>query len=440
MMEQFVIDDSSYSPTINTKSARLVKANRDYRPIHQRLDTISKDKAHMMAKYRAQKMSESASETNFSPRISKRSRQIASAMAKSAPSTPDRAPVLLTASARPSTPRAVPSPAPCRFTPVINRKSERLVTESRMFSEKSFVERQDAFEARRIKKRQDLIARQSPSGRPMTAKRNDVKRTAERLYDNKPTRPGRTPAPAPEFSFRPDINPNSRAMARKSTVQQLVDDERTKMKRELARKVAEAKFAEEHTFRPEMVAKSTGKSHYDFENPDNIISQIGQDNVERAIRQEALKRTVDVEEVVGCTFTPSIIKKVPVQATPVDVKGLGRFFEKKDLSRRAKAEQTELEDKAFIAQVDVAAAPSPTVPRPFAFTLPERPGRAERRAKEEEAARNAAMAECTFQPDTGQAEQSRIIQAILDDGGSDSEVDENTEELLPPRTVMGLLG
>ncbi len=410
-----------FAPEINTKSERIVKSRRDHRPIYERLDAISKSKAAKLAQIRADK---TKSDATFTPAISQKSAEIAERLSKGKKGTK-----LLTGTLG-RTPKPTDENAPKSYTykPRMNKRSQEIVKRSRLFKDEGgFHARQAVFEMRRERHQRELKALQTPKARPSSAHPKDVQKTVERLYQR-----SKKKAPQPEqpgCTFQPEINPTSRLIARKSTVEDLVNNERAKMKREVACRVADAQFTAECTFKPELSSRSGDtKSHYDFKNPSAIIGQIEDDEMARSVRQEQLRRIVDVEEVVGCTFKPEINKTRPAPTGPVVVKGLGRFLELRDMSRRQKEEQQQLEDKAFFARHTVSHDGKTTVPAPFSLSSDTRAD--DRMARVAQSADRAVMGECTFRPKTGQAEQREVLAAILDDFGLSSDDDDDYDDYI----------
>ena len=172
-----------------------------------------------------------------------------------------------------------------------------------------------------------------------------------------------------ECTFRPQLNPNSDAIAAKQ---------------------------------PERV------SH----NPDTIeglTARLRQEQQDKAERLERARRQVEADKLKECTFQPQLASATPstVEAKPLVVRGLGRYMELKQLAKRQAEAQKEREQKAFLIEPPARLQPY-TVPEPF--HLHDRPNdeRAEKTRVEVEAAR---MAECTFAPKLKEPSVAALLKA-----------------------------
>ncbi|KAG9391613.1 hypothetical protein J8273_6378 [Carpediemonas membranifera] len=405
----------SFKPQINQKSARILKnrpAGRDYRPIHERIDSIAKAKATKLARLKTEQMN--SSDNTFSPTITAKSKVIAERIDKTGDG------LRTTSRAQAARPMSAPKNE-FTYHPKLNRKSAEIVKHSRLFSSDSdFLSRQSVFEMRRERNKRELQQLTTPrpgSAKPRTSA--EIAQVTERLYNTQPKRGEQPWVGQGGYTFQPEINPTSRAIGRTSTVEELVSDDRTRMRREMARKMADKAFAEAHTFKPERVSKVDSESHYDFKHPERILTQIESDEVDRSVRQQQLKHVVSAEEVIGCTFKPTIRSAPAVTADPIVVRGLGRFLELKDIARRNKEEKQQLEDRAFHANPTAHRDLPYTVPEPFALSTD--PGQTERQRRVLEDARAREMAECTFQPNGGRVKQGDILNAIINDFSDDED-------------------
>eukprot|EP00743_Colponemidia_sp_Colp-15_P009571 GILK01010468.1.p1 GENE.GILK01010468.1~~GILK01010468.1.p1 ORF type:complete len:699 (-),score=140.42 GILK01010468.1:90-2186(-) len=324
------------------------------------------------------------------------------------------------------------------FKPQISSSTAVLVHTSALFqgNNRDFLERQNTF-AEMQRDKQTRLIDQLNDERDQTFAPH-VNRTSQILAASKTARAGETYLEKIErlhhkdkqrvemirhsmaqqyygqFQFKPDINPISKKLARAMSFEELSANERHKNKQQEIREAAEAAFAEEHTFRPDIYSNTTKyrdvQPHYKLD--DNVMTQIKAEQEEKKRKVSQTKRDLEYEEMRGCTFTPEIIRgsAVTSQQSAVLVRGLGRYLELKELSKRLEEEKREREEKAFKIKVPTSGQVY-TIPEPFAFT--QDPSVEDRRAKLKQEAIERVMKDCTFNPQTMESKNKSLIQEML---------------------------
>ncbi|KAG1692137.1 hypothetical protein DVH05_025757 [Phytophthora capsici] len=276
-----------------------------------------------------------------------------------------------------------------------------------------------------------------------------------------------------KYSFKPEINPVSKALGRSSTLDELSHPviglqqdppdskrvpphERTdsstsrvalrqyfankRFRSRVALEMEEASQAE-CTFQPNLIASkprngsaSTGKlysreprSRTKLEwQSENLLHLIEAERQKKADDIEAKRNALELKELEECTFQPNLLKRrgklsskgspspprdSSAEEKPVIVRGLGRFLELKDLARKQQAEQKQREQKVF-APNSLYEPRSYTVPKPFKLSETSKES-IKRRLKVREEMRAKERQECTFRPQTVSSQSRRVLQNML---------------------------
>jgi len=165
-------------------------------------------------------------------------------------------------------------------------------------------------------------------------------------------------------TFKPTLNPTSRALGRAHTVEELKDNEHGERVKLRAMALAEAEFAAVHTFKPKLLPSVT--SHQGSfsnngggvpsisgggggSNSEPFIARVAESKGAMEARMEALRRQSEYAELAPCTFAPQtaaskaslarLKEAAAVDGGVVIVRGLGRHLELKELSRQMEAEK-----------------------------------------------------------------------------------------------------
>ena len=133
-----------------------------------------------------------------------------------------------------------------------------------------------------------------------------------------------------------------------------------------------------------------------------------------------------------CTFKPHILDKDPTLNTEnVQVKGLARHLELKELKKKQEEEKRLREAEVFglnhkfaprvddldisklsYSQKDSGIGHAPTIPKPFDLT---NAGRMDEKRKQHlmKELKEKEMTECTFQPNTNEGRNKKLIKDLL---------------------------
>jgi hypothetical protein len=196
------------------------------------------------------------------------------------------------------------------------------------------------------------------------------------------------------LSFVPEIDPISRVLGRRATIDELVENRRGKKVKERAKQQVEQKQSSECSFRPQIKAsqdsyaklqRMSGKKRQDslftapmawcdtacpldaheqqydsdsmiirppgsinMREPDKMARDIRMAQMEREEKRRAQLIVQEVDELKECTFQPKINRENKSKSTqPVVVRGIGRHFELKNLLQRQKELAAKRQEEAF---------------------------------------------------------------------------------------------
>jgi hypothetical protein len=168
-----------------------------------------------------------------------------------------------------------------------------------------------------------------------------------------------------QFTFKPEINAESRARGRAHTVEELKNNDRGARARLKAAALVEADFIAKHPFHPVLVATDAPPSPGGgaraavaaricvTSDPERVSEQVAEVLAAAEAKREVARKRAEFDELKSCTFAPEThVSKVSLaklkHAAEIDggvviVRGLGRHLELKELSRHIE------EEKRFVA-------------------------------------------------------------------------------------------
>eukprot|EP00899_Mesostigma_viride_P020277 jgi/Mesvir1/28250/Mv26211-RA.1 len=222
------------------------------------------------------------------------------------------------------------------------------------------------------------------------------------------------------LSFRPKISESSRRMARSKTVDELIQNNESKVMKEAARVTVEEELKKQCPFQPQLIAKKKDVNRsISYLEPETIVTKLVQDAKRKERELEEARIAKELAELQECTFTPALSGWAPpVDTGPVVVRGLGRHMELKQLAKSLEEERLEREKKAFLLDVTGVREPMTTVPEPFRLSGGGKAAELRRQQLMEEI-QAERLKECTFQPKTNEATNRQIINRILQSPGID---------------------
>jgi len=331
----------------------------------------------------------------------------------------------------------------CTFQPSINEASRRI---SRSSSGRAggFLQRQQAYEEARRRRQQEVEqamysdvtfqptllrsrVRSASAGGAQRARetQDDV---FERLSSQnlKPSLSARLSKAVESegCTFEPEIDPVSRSRARPVSLEDLYSNPLVAYKKEQLRARLEQERTRECTFSPEVYSKGA-KPHYDMSNPDAVVSQIHYEKQQRDVRLNMLKKRLEYDEIESCSFRPEVHTEPPPQTRgptitrssrdmrSSEIRGLSRFMELREKTERMKEEQRELEDRVFGRKLPAGPPGAYMEPKPFHLSYETAARRREEKMRRLE---EAAMEQCTFQPETSEMKMRALVAGILKSG------------------------
>jgi hypothetical protein len=483
-LEDQVIQQHSFKPQLNPLTDKLLEQGQNYRPVHERVGELQRKKYERMQKLRLE--SEKDPDLQFNPKINELSSKLARQRSEQ-----DVAERLHTDIVQKMQRRSADQEEwqrrlaqDCTFSPHINPTSQKIVEESEMFAgpKRDFLHRQSEWNKRQ-RRRQELDRQVVEAATAVTFKPK-INETSEAIVSSKKKgeeteeerlqrlayqdlqrkeamRKAMEKQLQSQYSFKPEINPVSKAIGKASSIDQLVSNEKSKKVKERMAQEAEQAFKREHTFRPKVnpsmvVAISPGSaaspnsfastpggplnmssmsssaaapaasSKLKFKEAENLGKTIEEMRKEKERKIEEARKALEFEELKECTFQPvKPQSKVKQPEGPILVRGLGKYLERKEHARKIAEEQKEREEKAFLVNATGNRHPF-TVPQPFQLHGDYHSEM--RKQKIEDELRRKEMSECTFHPRTNESENRQILQRILsqtedDDDGGDGDGD-----------------
>ncbi|KAK1944448.1 hypothetical protein P3T76_004360 [Phytophthora citrophthora] len=510
-LEAQKLEECTFKPRINPTSKSMFSMV-DYKPIHHRVSDLQRAKAEYIERIREQLDLEECGSLPFTPVINPKSREIAEnklaereAEAYNQHTKPKTYEVTdrlaedadAMAERRLATQEYVDMLNEQPFVPKISEVSKKIVELKPEF-QMDFVARQEYFQSRDQEKMEALEGfcdMDYTRGGKLTFK-PDIGNAEGVLKHLRPERSAESSQQKlyrltyndqrevelkkqrlreeqyGKYSFKPEINPVSKALGRSSTLDELSHPviglqqdppdskphERTdsstsrvalrqyfankRFRSRVALEMEEASKAE-CTFQPNLVASkprngsaSTSKlynreprSRTKLEwQSENLLHLIEAERQKKADDIEAKRNVQELKELEECTFQPNLNKPrqkgklsskgspspprdSSAEEKPVIVRGLGRFLELKDLARKQQAEQKQREQKVFAPNSSYEPR-SYTVPKPFKLSETSKDS-IKRRLKVREEMRAKERQECTFKPQTVSSQSRRVLQNML---------------------------
>ncbi len=270
-----------------------------------------------------------------------------------------------------------------------------------------------------------------------------------------------------DFAFKPALSTTSRALARRRSLSDLMRDAAISGSGRApqlveAQRAADDAFRATHTFKPTLATSSKHvvvsttdpvgsgggaqpkskpallvdgslitDSRYkliDRSNPSAIVERVQRYQTERDQRIAAKQQQKKADELKECTFSPNRATKHHRTASgsgtasgssePIRVSGLDRFLERKALAAKLESEKRARHEKVFELHKKYGGDTRPfTVPKPFKLATGHDTAQQQRSNKRREQllarVQQQRMAECTFQPKTGERTNRDLLREVL---------------------------
>lgn len=171
-----------------------------------------------------------------------------------------------------------------------------------------------------------------------------------------------------KFKYEPEINKLSKQLGRTASLNELAYNEGTKKNLKNKAQAQAAEIEKACSFTPK-TDSSKKYSHIGsaYNQKEDIVKIIEDQQREKQQKADNLKKLIEYEEMRPCTFKPSQqISRISIDHH-VEVKGVDRFMELKEIAKRIEDEKKEREEKVF--KLNPSYNPNPdqpyTVPKPF---------------------------------------------------------------------------
>ncbi|KAF0980938.1 hypothetical protein FDP41_012726 [Naegleria fowleri] len=275
----------------------------------------------------------------------------------------------------------------CTFQPSVNPVSKK-ITETKL-SKQTFLERQQEYEAKEKLKHEALTKKEqeqyefkpsiSKVSEEICKKSLSRANTVEDIYDRLTNRDKKRVdhiknAIAQEyyskFSFTPTINQVSNVIAAPTDLDELVNNTRTKKrKEELTMKIMEK---ENCPFQPKLV--SNNEKYLHDRKPLSVMTESEKFLKEKEMKRAKVMMELECEQLQECTFQPAITKSLKSKSvvdgqTPVVIKGLGKHLERGERAKRIEEEKKERYEEVFRPKVHSKKQGGVTIIEPFSFQM-----------------------------------------------------------------------
>jgi hypothetical protein len=425
-LEEQQMQQFSFKPSTNKNKFD----DASYRPVHERYGELQRMKNEKLKQLRIKSETENP-DLKFVPEISKNSEKITKIKGTipfqeriersihnwNVPITKEL-----------SYPRS--EEIECTFQPQINPVSSKILKGSQLYTRNggNFLNRQEIFQMRGETKRKML---EDKENRIVNAVPK-ITKTSKMIVEAKHSRAIETEEDKIErlavkdklradalkeeireqhynqFNFKPRINDVSKTIARPTSQEELISNERNKkIKKNIADQL-QTKFDQQYTFKPQLVSNQqiANSSKYrivDLADPEKTKQRTDQLKAERELKLERAKAAQEYEEMKNCTFKPEISSNVAEEDDgPIVIRGLGRHLERTEKAKKMIADQKEREEQVFKPKVrDQDLQLNYTIPEPFNLHQDNDIAQLELKRKErQERQLQKEMEECTFQPKT----------------------------------------
>lgn len=429
----------TFQPRINrSKSVTDIK---NYRPIHERVGEVQRQKKDQLHQLRLQKYDDP--DLTFAPSINEVSESLAQSRNHSIRFQERITRELAREKEKKYRMQEMHEHKEFQkhpFRPKLSKNTKKIVQQSSLFQSsqgsediQDFLKRQEAYEARNRTRREidKHGVRDKPRFKPT------ISATSHLLVESKLERIGETEQDKlqrlafknkqrnealkecireqyyAQYNFQPEINKISKIIGRPTELDELVSNERNRQLIQELEMKAEEEHARKHIFQPQLltdpeIAKNS-RFRIDPQDTENVMQRIEDIQLEKERKIEETKKIMQYEEMQGCTFQPQRTNTRDVDPgkfskKPVIVPGLGKHMERIERAKKLKEEQEEREKKAFeinSSQRGQNNGVSYTIPEPFKLSSKGSSFIADMRRKETEHKwRQLGDKECTFHPRT----------------------------------------
>lgn len=429
----------TFQPRINR--SKSVTDIRNYRPIHERVGEVQRQKKEQLHQLRLQKYDDP--DLTFAPSINEVSESLAQSRNHSIKFQERIIRELAREKEKKYRMQEMHEHEEFQkhsFRPKLSKNTKRIVQQSSLFQSshgsediQDFLKRQEAYEARNRTRREidKHGVRNKPKFKPT------ISATSHLLVESKLERIGETEQDRlqrmafknkqrnealkecireqyyAQYNFQPEINKISKIIGRPTDLDELVSNERNRQLIQDLEMKAEEEHAKKYRFQPQLltdpeIAKNS-RFRIDPQDTENVMQRIEEIQREKERKIEETKKIMQYEEMQGCTFQPQRVNTRNVDpgkfsTKPVIVPGLGKHMERIERAKKLKEEQEEREKKAFEINSSHRGQNngiSYTIPEPFKLSSKGSSFIADMRRKETEHKwRQIGEKECTFHPRT----------------------------------------
>ncbi|EAS02389.1 hypothetical protein TTHERM_00727490 (macronuclear) [Tetrahymena thermophila SB210] len=211
-----------------------------------------------------------------------------------------------------------------------------------------------------------------------------------------------------QFQFKPEINPLSKKIARKRSLDSLAFDKDKNQKKKKIKEKVENEKMKECTFQPTVNKNkkyNNLKSHYAADNIQQSLKE-EKENKEKQINQ--IKKQIEYEEMKECTFNPVTkqLESVDYKEKLQNMRGIDKFLQQKELAKKQQEINKKREEEVFnVKDMSQYRDSNKTVIQPFKLSKGFGPIQKKPRAD--------FLQECTFQPQTNESKNKEIIKKII---------------------------
>jgi len=223
-----------------------------------------------------------------------------------------------------------------------------------------------------------------------------------------------------QFSFRPNLNPTSRSLAKNLDTPDVTRAKTGHVAEELRREMEE-EFRRTCTFQPAVSAGGPARAPG---GPDVSALSLAGDPAERERRLAEARREKQYEELKECTFQPQVPRRTPrTKGASPEVPGMAAYLERRQQAKALEDDRRTREEEAFKVKGTGRPGGRYTVPEPFHLHADRS---AVRRETREAQAKAQATRDCPFAPATNSRAAYDLLRRYVmeDDPDSDPEADD----------------